>query len=312
MSRYQPWIAVGLAGLVGLGAGCSFRSPSASGDAAIDHDAPPDARVDVPPDASPDAPPGSRRVTTGLVALWRFGEGTGDRANDSRGAVVSSPPLPPIPLSISSSENATWVGSGLTLTSPVRVGTPGAAHVNRDVLATGEVTIEVWVSPAAASQGGGPLPGGVPNYALVLALSPSYAYHNAMIAQVGDRWQGRVLTEATTANALPVIETAAGAVAAAQPVHLVLVASATERALYVDGTAYRAPAPNTGIGALNKPTPAVRWFDYFPVSIGQERDTLTEKRPWLGTIWLAAIYNRALTPAEIQQNLALRHDCDDC
>jgi hypothetical protein len=109
-----------------------------------------------------------------------------------------------------------------------------------------------------------------------------------------------------------VIETAAGAVAGAQPVHLVLVASATERALYVDGTAYRAPAPSTGIGALNKPLPALRWFDYFPVSIGQERDTPTEKRPWLGTIWLAAIYNRALTPAEIQQNLTARHDCEDC
>jgi hypothetical protein len=94
-------------------------------------------------------------------------------------------------------------------------------------------------------------------------------------------------------------------------VHLVLVASPTERALYVNGTVYRT-GPDTAIGALNKQFPAMRWFDYFPVSIGQERDTLTQKRTWLGTIWLAAAYNRALSEAEIRQNLAARHDCTGC
>src|SRR5690606_17432646 len=151
------------------------------------------------------------------------------------------------------------------------------------------------------------------NYALVLAISPSYAYHNAMIAQVGDRWQGRVLTAATTANGLPAIETPAGTIAGTAPVHLVLVASATERALYANGTAHRLPAPNDGIGPLNDPAPAARWFDYFPVSIGQERDAAAvHPRSWLGTIWLAAIYDRALTEAEIQQNRAARHDCARC
>jgi hypothetical protein len=132
-----------------------------------------------------------------------------------------------------------------------------------------------------------------------------------MIAQVGDRWQGRVLTSATDANGSPVIETPAGAVADLAPVHLVLVASPTERVLYVNGVVHR--GEGAGIGALNAPAPARRWFDYFPVSIGRERDAATQHgRPWLGTLWLAAIYDRALTEDEIQQNRAAGHDCPSC
>jgi hypothetical protein len=302
----------GLAGLAGLAvaAGCGFTPPIPA--EMPREDAMPDTPADTPTDTPPDMPPMLERVTSGLVAFWKFDELSGDRANDTRMELVTMPAMSPIPLPIGDLSSVTWGGGGLALDAPVRVGTPGTAHVSRDVLATGEVTLEVWASPAMTSQGDGTLLGGLPNYALVFSISPSYAYHNAMIAQVGDRWQGRVLTEVTTSNAVPVIETPAGAIAGTEPVHLVLVASATERVLYVNGRAHRAPAPATGIGPLNAPPPAQRWFDYFPVSIGQERDTLTQKRPWLGTIWLAAIYDRALTEAQVLQNLGLRHDCTGC
>jgi hypothetical protein len=306
MSRYPMILRAAIAAVMCGGAGCSFDAPAASGPG---DDAPP-ALPDAPPDAPPDVPIGAGRVTEGLVAYWRFDEGSGAQVSDSRAALVGSPALPPIPLPISDPASVTWVGGGLRLDAPVRVGTSGPAHVSRDVLATGEVTLEAWISPASASQGAGALPGGLPNYALVLSVSPSYAYHNAMIAQVGDRWQGRVLTSLTTSNALPVIDTPAGTIADTMPVHLVLVASATERVLYVNGTAYRA-VDGAGIGPLNAPSPALRWFDYFPISIGQERDT-DQKRTWLGTIWLAAIYNRALSAAEVQTNFAASRDCPSC
>lgn len=311
MSRYPMFLRAMIAAMACGGAACSFDSPAASGPG---DDAPPDGRPDVP-DAPPDVPIGAGRVTAGLVAYWRFDEGGGAEARDSRSSLVGSPALPPIPLPISDPASVTWVPGGLRLDWPVRVGTSGPAHVSRDVLATGEVTLEAWVSPASTVQGAGTLPGGLPNYALVLAVSPSYAYHNAMIAQVGDRWQGRVLTSATTSNALPVIEAPAGTVADTMPAHLVLVASATERVLYVNGTPYRA-APGTtsdaGLGPLNAPAPAQRWFDYFPISIGQERDTTTQKRPWLGTLWLAAIYSRALSADEVRTNFFASRDCPDC
>jgi hypothetical protein len=307
MSRYPMILRAALAGVVCGGAGCSFDSPAAS---VADDAAPPDGRPEVPDAPPPDVPIGPGRVIEGLVAYWRFDEGGGAQVSDSRASLVGSPALPAIPLPISDPAGVTWVPGGLRLDAPVRVGTSGAAHVDRDVLATGEVTLEAWISPASTSQGAGPLPGGLPNYALVLAVSPSYAYHNAMIAQVGDRWQGRVLTSATTSNALPVIDAPAGAIADTGPVHLVLVASATERVLYVNGTPYRA-APAAAIGPLDAPAPATRWFDYFPISIGQERDT-DQKRTWLGTIWLAAIYNRALSSAEVQTNIAAGRDCPDC
>lgn len=283
---------------VAAGPGCGFDAPSGPVETVTDSGPHPDVPSDV-------------RATRGLVALWRFDEASGGVANDARSAVVGEPPLAPIPLPISDPARIAWGSGGLRLDAPVRVGTPGPAHVSRDVLATGEVTLEVWASPATVSQGAGRV-GGLPNYALVLAVSPSYAYHNAMIAQVGDRWQGRVLTTATDANANPVIETPAGTVADLAPVHLVLVASPTERTLYVNGVAHRVAGPESGIGALNAPAPARRWFDYFPVSIGRERDAPTQPRPWLGTLWLAAIYDRALTEAEIQQHRAAGHDCAGC
>ena len=307
MSRHQGLVYVGLAGLVGGGLGCSFDAPAIRDDARVDHDVPPDA----PPDAPPDTPPGPERVTSGLVAFWRFDEASGDRANDSRMALVPTPVMAPIPLPISDPARVTWRSGGLSLDAPVRAGTAASTHVNLDVLATGEVTMEAWASPALTSQGDGTLKGGLPNYALVLSISPGYAYHNAMIAQVGDRWQGWTISAVTTSNALPAIETPPGTIADTAPVHLVLVASASERVMYVNGTPYRAPPPGTGVGPLNLLPPAQRWFDYFPISIGQERDT-GEKRPWLGTIWLAAIYNRALTEAEIQDNRAAGHDCPAC
>jgi hypothetical protein len=307
MSRYPMILRAAIAAVVCGGAGCSFDAPAASGPG---DDAPPDA----PPDefdAPPDVPIGAGRVTEGLVAYWRFDEGSGAQASDSRAALVGSPALPAIPLPISDPTSVTWVPGGLRLDAPVRVGTSGPAHVSRDVLATGEVTLEAWVSPASASQGAGTLPGGLPDYALVLSVSPSYAYHNAMIAQVGDRWQGRILTSATTSNALPVIETPAGMIADTRPVHLVLVASATDRVLYVNGAPYRA-ADGAGIGPLNAPAPALRWFDYFPISVGQERDTTTQKRTWLGTVWLAAIYSRALSSDEVRTNFSASRDCPNC
>lgn len=294
-----------LAAAIACGAACSYSPPAA-------YDAPTDGRPDTPADAPPDEPPAGARVIDGLVAFWRFDEAAGDLAEDTRAQLVSNPPMQALPLTISDTAAVAWDSGGLRLTAPVRAGTAGPAHVNRDVLATGEVTLEAWVSPAMLSQGSGVLPGGLPNYALVLAVAPSYAYHNAMIAQVGDRWQGRVLTSVTMPNALPVIETPAGAVTGTDPVHLALVASATERVLYVNGVAHRATPPAAGVAPLNAPMPAQRWFDYFPISIGQERDTSTQKRPWLGTLWVAAIYNRALTETEIQRNFAARHDCASC
>lgn len=312
MSRYPMILRAAIAAVVCGGAGCSFDSPAASGPG---DDAPPDAAPDAPDDAPPDAPIGAGRVTDGLVAYWRFDEGGGVQVSDSRAALVGSPALPPIPLPISDPASVTWGGGGLRLDAPVRVGTSGPVHVSRDVLATGEVTLEAWVSPASTTQGAGTLPGGLPSYALVLSVSPSYAYHNAMIAQVGDRWQGRVLTSATTSNALPAIETPAGTISdtigGPRPAHLVLVASATERVLYVNGAPYRA-ADGAGIGPLNAPAPAQRWFDYFPISIGQERDTTTQKRTWLGTIWLAAIYSRALSADEVRTNFFASRDCPSC
>lgn len=281
------WAWAVLAASAAGAAGCSFESP-AGGDAST-----PDEQQ-----------PSTERATGGLVAYWRFDETSGDRANDARMTFIREPALPPMALAVGDPARVAWNGGGLTLSSPVRVGTPMApvpagfrSHVNHDVRASGAVTLEVWASPSQESQG-------VSSYALVFSISPSYAYHSALIAQVGDHWQGQLLTAATNSNGQPAIETPSGTIIDTRPVHLVLVASDTERALYVNGRPYRA---DTGVGSLRG-----LWPDYYPISIGQEQNAPTEPRTWLGTLWLAAIYDRALTEAEIRQNLNAGHDCSSC
>lgn len=274
-------------------AACEFNAPNPG-------NPPPDAR---PPDAPEPPPDGmtSPRVTSGLLAYWTFGESAGTVANDTRNALVPQPQVDPTQLLVSDAGRIRWTGTGLELTAPVRIGTPGKPHLNEDVLKSNAVTMEIWLAPASVSQGAG-------NYALAFSLSPSYAYHNAMIAQVGNRWEGRILTTATTSNAAPFIAPP-NEIADLSPVHLVLVASEDERVMYVNGVPYRSE-PDPALGDMN--APAFRWFHYFPVSIGDERDVPAERRPWLGTIFLAAIYDRALSEAEVLKNRDAGHDCQGC
>lgn len=285
---------IGLAAIAALG-GCEFNPPNPA-----DPDAPPPDAPNVPPDGA--EPP---RVEDGLLAYWKFDETSGAVANDTRNA-LNSPSIPPTQLVVTEPANVRWTGGGLELTAPVRIGTTERPHISQDVRATNAVTIEIWVTPALLSQGEN-------NYALAFSISPFHPYHNAMIAQVGNRWEGRILTTETESNAAPFI-TATDVAVELAPVHLVLVASATERAMYVNGARYRS-APDAGIGNLKDPRdPRVAWQDYFPLSVGNEpRITQpSDARPWLGTIYLAAIYDRALSETEIRKNHGAGYDCVGC
>lgn len=293
MVRRYIYRGVGLAAAAALCAACEFNAPNPG-------NPPPDAR---PPDAPPLPPDGmmSPRVTSGLLAFWTFDEASGTVANDTRNALIPQPQVEPTQLVVADAGRVRWTGAGLELTAPVRVGTTARTHISEDVLKSNAVTIEIWVAPAAVSQGAS-------NYALAFSISPSYAYHNAMIAQVDNRWQGRVLTRDTTSNGVPFIAPP-DQITDLSPVHLVLVASEDERVMYVNGAPFRSE-PDPAFGDLNDP--AFPWFYYFPVSVGDERDVASERRPWLGTIFLAAIYDRALSEAEILKNRDAGHACQGC
>src|SRR5262245_7604696 len=134
MSRRQSSISLAVAMSCGfgfgIGFGCSFTPPG---------ETPEDAKPDIPVDDPP-----AVRENRGLVAFWRFDEVSGDKAADSRMSIVSVPAMVEIPLKITPPGNAVWVTGGLRLDAAVHVGAK-SPHVDRDVLRSGEVTMEVWV-----------------------------------------------------------------------------------------------------------------------------------------------------------------------
>jgi hypothetical protein len=78
-----------------------------------------------------------------------------------------------------------------------------------------------------------------------------------------------------------------------QPTHLVHTYDGQVERLYINGKLNPVMVP--GVGSF------ANWLASHPLNIGNEGDST---RPWFGTIYQAAVYNRALSDAEIQQNYA--------
>ena len=255
--------------LVALLVGCSF-APAA---APID-DSPPDAR----PDASD-----MGRVTDGLIALWTFDEASGATANDTSGV------SPAVPLTVSMGGTPTWAGGTMTVDSPsLLISAPGdAMRLSAACAQNAGVTLEVWVVPMGATQGTAAAP------ATVAGIDSTVMSRSISIFQSGDQWLGRVRTNMTDpawANGGPDLLPAAGSNVVSVLTHVVVVADANERALYVDGDQ----------AAQTAPAGPYKWDGSYKMVFASDNNTL--KRAWLGTYALVALYDRALSAAEIERN----------
>jgi len=149
------------------------------------------------------------------------------------------------------------------------------------------VTLEAWVTASNTEQAGP---------ARIMSLSSDIGSRNATLAQGepdgigGDRWTARLRSTTTTTNGLPALVTPPGT-ASSEATHLVLTgSSAGELRLYVDG---ELQASEVGVGDLSN------WDAAHPLVLANEFDG---DRPWLGTYHLVAVYDKALSQAEVAQN----------
>lgn len=258
--------------LVALSA-CSFTPPG---------ELPIDASVPVDTVDAIDTPPGSPRVGD-PIALWTFADAAGATIADTR---LTNP----IDLTIVAGCTSSAADGGLTLQSTCTIQSAPQPHVNRDCKLADAVTFEAWVTAADEVQGAA-------SYAVVAGITTNMVNHNVTLEQRGPLWAARARTSATSADAEPSI-IAGIPVDSTQPTHLVVVEDATQRVLYVNGS----PTPSTATGSLST------WNADMRVVVGNE---LGADRHWLGTVWLVAIYDRALTEAEVQQNFAAGPTCVD-
>ncbi len=228
----------------------------------------------------PAAAPDPVRVSDGLAALYEFNEG--------RGSVVGSSTGPGSDLQILDPDAVTWQPGALTITAPTGITAVDTGPVVSPIIAqSNELTVEAWVTPAADQDGP----------ARIVSLSIDPLQRNVTLAQGGPGgdggtfWSGRVRTTTTGANGLPAITTEPGTATGGARTHLALTRSPEGTVvLFVDGVAR---AEGRVEGDLST------WDASFPLILANEA---TGDRPWLGTLHLVAIYDRALSPAEIDRN----------
>lgn len=219
----------------------------------------------------------SERVTDGLQLLYDFRETTGPKIRDRSGVGT------PMDLTIGNASAVERTGTSLIVKSPtILVSAKPATKLTEAVRQTGEFTLEAWIKPAKESQSGP---------ARIVTLSLDSRERNFTLGQDGNRYDVRFLTNSTDRNGLPSLAGPKGQLGA----RLTHVVYSRERSgqtvLYLDGKPHA--QRNTGDNLKN-------WDSSYRFALANE---LSNDRAWLGEFHLVAAYNRALSPAEVRQNL---------
>jgi hypothetical protein len=224
---------------------------------------------------------GGNRYDTGVIAKWQFKEGVGTIADDTSGVDPA--------LNLTLAGDASWVGGWGVSFGPNGGEARGGAASRKlydSIKNTGEYSVELWAAPANVAQ----------EDAYMASYSGGTAARNFTMGQHAYQYEMFARSSATDANGAPALltrDTDRDAQASLQ--HVVLTYDAVNgRRLYVNGN-YTGDVDSMKSGTLGN------WDDTFVFLLGNET---SGNRKWQGTIRFAAVYNRALTQEQIQQNFA--------
>ncbi len=221
---------------------------------------------------------GGGRVDDGLILFYAFDEGSGATVTDR------SDVLPRLDLTIADPGNVSWSSDHLSIDNATALSTTGgAAKVVARAQASGELTVEAWITPANTTQGGP---------ARIISMSTDPQLRNFMVGQEAGTYAARFRAEgqADWDNGSPTIFTTAETATVALT-HVVHTHSASgDEVIYVDGVENET---FSRIGGLSQ------WDAAYPIVVANEG---TNNRAWLGELHLIAVYDRALGAAEVEQN----------
>ncbi|MDH4106829.1 MAG: LamG domain-containing protein [Gammaproteobacteria bacterium] len=221
---------------------------------------------------------GGNRYENSQIALWEFKTGSGTVAFDTSGVE------PAIDLNFFG-EVAWFGGWGVTIGGGKLQGSTAASKKLYDmILATGEYSIEAWVIPANVTQ----------EMARIVSYSAGDDARNFTLQQTLYNYEFRHRSTETSLNGDPQLSTPdADEVLQATLQHVVATYSPVEgRKIYVNGVLVTQLDPVA-------PGSMADWQDTFALVLGNE---VSSDGLFQGTIRLAAIHNRALTPEQVVQN----------
>jgi hypothetical protein len=151
----------------------------------------------------------------------------------------------------------------------------------RAAKASGELTIETWITPAKSPQAGP---------ARVVTISSDTSQRNVTLGHDGTHFEVRLRTTKTNANGIPALASPVG-LAKAERTHVVYTFGRDGHArLYVNGK--RVAEQDVG-GDLSN------WDENLKLGLGNE---FTGDRPWEGAFHFVALYGRALGEAEVARH----------
>jgi hypothetical protein len=231
------------------------------------------------------------RITDQLQALYTF-----NRFEEDDPVIVRdvSGVGAPLHLKIAAPAATAWVDGGLEISNPTILATKGpATRLTQAAKASGEITIEAWVTPAQATHDG---------LARIVTLSSGPAARNFTLGQSKGGYYVGLRTTSTNDNA-SAKAMGAGKVDTTgnRPTHLVCTRERSGRTrLYLNGEE---------VGTREIDGDLSKWDESFALALGNEfPPTQDHHRAWCGTFSLVAIYSRALTTAEVRQNFEFDAD----
>ena len=224
---------------------------------------------------------GNNRYDTGVIAKWMFKEGTGTVANDTSGVDPA--------LNLTLGGDTSWVGGWGVAFGPNGGEARGGAASQKlynSIKSTGEFSVELWAAPANVTQ----------QAAYMASLSGGTAARNFTLGQNLYQYEMFTRSSGTDANGGPSLLTnAMNRNAQASLQHVVMTYDPLNgRRLYVNGL-FTGDVDAVKGGTLGN------WDDTFVFLLGNET---SGNRKWQGTIRFAAVFNKALTADQIQQNFA--------
>lgn len=235
-------------------------------------------------DCSPAAPPSipSERVSKGLQALYTFEGGRGTLVRDVSGVGT------PLHLTVQDPTAVRWAESFITLRAPTVISsTEAATKITTACRASNELTVEAWISPEDSEP---------TNPARIVTLSRDAQRRNFALtlglpgAEPNDLYDIRLRTTERTDNGEPSLSSLRG-VSREVPTHVVYTRDASgSTRLYVNNELH---IRETVAGDLSN------WDDTYSLLVGNEE---TGEYPWLGDLYLVAIYCRALDSTDVWQN----------
>jgi len=221
---------------------------------------------------------GGNRYENNQIALWQFKTGSGTTAYDTSGAE------PAIDLTLSGEVD--WVGGwGINIKSGKAQGlTSDSKKLHDLIVPTGEYSIEAWVAPANVTQ----------EEARIISYSASTTTRNFTLGQTLYNYDFFNRSTVTDGNGDPALSTNDDDEDLQATLQHVVVTfdPVNGRQIFVNGVFTDDVDDNAG-GLL------ADWDDTFAFVLGNE---VSNDRQWQGVIRMVAVHNRALTPAQIQQN----------